>query len=163
ESDSMAMDEVAVDRVLHGHAIYGTDWSGTQVDGYAYEYGGIDLHYYAHFPLMVLSAVPVRIGADLLDVPFDYRFVVIAFSLLADPGAFYRDIVAFPTGILPMGGLGFTALLVFLRAVPIDARFPLAPFELAAMVPALWFGMRAFGRGRTLGHLLFGYTLTLFA
>jgi hypothetical protein len=83
ECDCMAMDEVAVDRVMHGRGIYGVDWSGTQVDGYAQVWGGADLHYYAHFPLMVISAIPVRFLSDLIHVSFDYRMVVIGFSLIA--------------------------------------------------------------------------------
>ena len=285
ESDSMAMDEVAIDRILHAHAIYGTDWSGTQVDGYAYEYGGIDLHYYAHFPLMVQAAVPVRIVSDLLHVPFDYRMVVLAFSLVAlgaiywlpiatrnrfivavatllnpaislagwtghddmcylamllvglalagrrhflwaalafgaaaalkpfailmlpfvlvalwkrspasasrrarlragleacglfavplllsigpfvvrDAAGFYRDTVTFPTTVLPLGGFGFSGLLVALRIVPIGAQFPLGPLELGAAIPALWLTLRAFAKRPTLGHFLMGYCIALFA
>jgi hypothetical protein len=83
ECDCMAMDEVAVDRLTHGQAIYGVDWSQTQVAGYAGVWGGLDLHYYAHFPLMGLSAVPVRVLTDAAHVPFDYRMVLIVFSLIA--------------------------------------------------------------------------------
>src|ERR1700682_2655778 len=41
ECDCMAMDEVAVDRLLHGQAIYGVDWSHTQAAGYAAVWGGL--------------------------------------------------------------------------------------------------------------------------
>jgi len=285
ESDSMAMDEVAVDRILHGHPIYATDWSGTQVDGYGYEYGGIDLHYYAHFPLMVQAAVPLRVVSDLLHVPFDYRMVVLVFSLVVlcaiyrlpiaprdrfivavatllnpaislagwtghddmcylaallvglvlagrrhflwsalafgaaaalkpfailtlpfvlvalykgspasasrrarfrtcleacglfavplllsigpflvhDAAGFYRDTVNFPTAVLPLGGFGFSGLLVALRIVPIGAQFPLGPLELGAAIPALWFTLRAFAKRPTMGHFLMGYCIVLFA
>jgi hypothetical protein len=83
ECDCMAMDEVAVDRLIRGQAIYGVDWSQTQAGGYAGVWGGLDIQYYDHFPLMALSAVPVRVMADIVHVPFDYRMVLIVFSLIA--------------------------------------------------------------------------------
>jgi hypothetical protein len=83
ECDCMAMDEVAIDRLIHGQAIYAVDWSHTQAAGYAGVWGGLDIQYYDHFPLMGLSAVPVRVMADMVHVPFDYRMVLIAFSLIA--------------------------------------------------------------------------------
>jgi len=83
ECDCMGMDEVAIDRVMHGQGIYGVDWHGTAAEGYANVWGGVDLHYFIHFPLMVLSAVPVRLLTDLLHIGFDYRMVVILFSVIA--------------------------------------------------------------------------------
>jgi len=83
ECDCMAMDEVAIDRLIHGQAIYAVDWSHTQAAGYARVWGGLDIQYYDHFPLMGLSAVPVRVMADTVHVPFDYRMVLIVFSLIA--------------------------------------------------------------------------------
>ncbi len=83
ECDCMAMDEVAVDRLMHGQAIYGVDWSQTQAAGYAAVWGGLDIQYYDHFPLMALSAVPVRVLTDAVHRPFDYRMVLIVFSMIA--------------------------------------------------------------------------------
>jgi len=283
ECDGLAMDEVAVDRLIHGHAIYGVDWSGTEVDGYASVWGGVDLHDYPHFPLMPLSAVPVRLAADLLHLPFDYRMVLLVFSLIAlgaiaflpvpplsrfmvacaiflnpalslatwtghddmcylamllvglallgrrrlllasaafgvaaalkpfallafpllvimiwkrgegsplararriainaivfglpmllsvgpflliDAPAFFHDVLIYVTSVLPIGGFGFGGLLVALHLVHSDTRFGFAPFELAALLPAYWFGLRALARRPTIAQFLAGYCLALFA
>ncbi|TMC31214.1 MAG: hypothetical protein E6J32_03850 [Chloroflexi bacterium] len=283
EYDGLAIDEVAVDRLIHGHAIYGVDWSGTQVAGYASVWGGVDLHLYGHLPLMPLSAVPVRLAADLLHLPFDYRMVVLLFSLIAmgaiaslpvppparfmvaiaillnpalslgawtghddicylamfliglsllgrrrlllatvafgiaaalkpfvlvvfplllviiwkrsgrsarergrdtaisaiafglpmllsvgpflivNAPAFIHDIVIYFTAGLPIGGFGLGGLLVALHLVPSDARFSFAPLELAALLPAYWFGLRALARRPTMAQFLASYCLALFA
>lgn len=282
ECDGLAMDEVAVDRLIHGRAIYGVDWSGTQVDGYASVWGGVDLHDYPHFPLMPLSAVPVRLAADLFHLPFDYRMVLLLFSLIAmgaiaflpvpplsrfmaacaiflnpalslatwtghddmcylamllvglallgrrrlllasaafgiaaalkpfallafpllvviiwkrtegsaaarvrrvaingmvfglpmllsvgpflliDAPAFLHDVLVYLTSVLPIGGYGFGGLLVALHLVRSDARFGFAPFELAALLPAYWFALRALARRPTIAQFLAGYCLALF-
>jgi hypothetical protein len=283
ECDCMAMDEVAIDRLIHGQAIYAVDWSHTQAAGYAGVWRGLDVQYYDHFPLMGMSAVPVRVLADAVHVPFDYRMVLIVFSLiamaaiawlpvplparfavmaaillnpalslgawtghddicylaiffvaltllarkhlllaclafgiagalkpfallalplvlaiiwmrraqprqrrlttiviagaafglpmlltvgpflLADAGAFYRDAVVYPTSLLPIGGYGMGALLVALHIVPSEGPFPFSPFELAALIPAYWFALRALGRRRTLGQFVASYCVALFA
>ena len=283
ECDCMAMDEVAVDRLLHGQAIYGVDWSHTQAAGYAAVWGGLDIQYYDHFPLMALSAVPVRVLTDAAHAPFDYRMVLIIFSLIAmaaiawlpvplpsrfavmvailvnpalslgawtghddicylavflvgltllarkhlllaclafgiagalkpfallafplvlaiiwkrqaeplrtrlttsalasaafalpvllsvgpfllrDAPAFYRDALAYPTSLLPIGGYGFGALLVAVHLIPSEGSFPFAPFELAALGPAYWFALRALRRSGTLGQFVASYCLVLFA
>jgi hypothetical protein len=283
EYDGLAIDEVAVDRLIHGHPIYGVDWSGTQVDGYAGVWGGVDLHLYGHMPLMPLSAVPVRLAADLLHLPFDYRMVLLLFSLIAmgaiawlpaplparfmvgvaimlnpavslgswtghddicylalllvglgllgrrhllpasaafgvagalkpfvlvvfplllvmiwrrtgspirlriketvlsglvfglpmllsvgpflliNAPAFVHDIVIYFTAALPIGGFGFGGLLVALHLVQSDAQFSFAPFELAALLPAYWFGLRALAHRPTLAQFLASYCLALFA
>ena len=283
EYDGLAIDEVAVDRLIHGHAIYGVDWSGTQVDGYASVWGGVDLHLYGHLPLMPLAAVPVRLATDLLHLPFDYRMVLLVFSLIAmgaiaclpvpppsrfmvaiaillnpalslgawtghddmcylamvlvgltllgrkrwlmataafgiaaalkpfvlvafpllvviiwrrtsastrvhvrnalisgvvfglptllslgpflllNAPAFVHDVVIYFTAALPIGGFGLGGLLVALHLVQSDARFSFAPLELAALLPAYWFALRALARRPTPAQFLAGFCLALFA
>jgi hypothetical protein len=111
EYDGFAQDEVAVDRLLHGHPIYGVSWAGTEVDGFAYIYNGIDLRHYNHLPLTVLPGVPIKLATDGLGLPFDYRMVTLLF-LLAGIGA----VMALPVGYVPrflvLVGLFFNPMLM---------------------------------------------------
>ncbi|MDQ6709429.1 MAG: hypothetical protein M3Z11_02615 [Candidatus Dormibacteraeota bacterium] len=282
EVDGLAMDEVAIDRLMHGHAIYGVDWSGTQVDGYADFWGGVDLHDYPHFPLMPLSAIPIKVVTDALHAPFDYRMAVLLSSLIAlaaialipvalparmavaaavflnpslslmswtghddirylallllglallgrrqllvatlafgiaaalkpfallvvplllvviwyrsrsprdafrtgsvaavtfslpivlsvgpflliDAGSFVHDVLTYLTTTLPISGFGLGGLLVALHVVSPNAHFSFAPLEIIALIPAYWFGLRAFARRMDLGQFLLSYCVALFA
>src|SRR5437870_11437627 len=81
EYDGLAKDEVAIDRLLHGEQIYGINWQGTQVDGYSYVFGGLETRHFNHLPLTVLAGIPIRLLAGAVGIPFDYRMVLIVFSV----------------------------------------------------------------------------------
>lgn len=94
--------------------------------------------------------------------------VTMAPFFLADPGAFWRDTVLFTNGGIPdaypINGGGFSNILYVLRVIPSrTAAFPFAPFQVAAMSPALWFGIRWVIRRPTLSRWLAAYTLLLLA
>ena len=93
--------------------------------------------------------------------------LTIAPFFLADPGAFWRDTVLFTNGGIPdaypINGQGFSAILYSLRIIThrTDA-FPFGLFQVAAMLPALWFGLRLIVRRPTLASWLAAYTVLLF-
>jgi uncharacterized membrane protein len=94
--------------------------------------------------------------------------VTIAPFFLADPAAFWRDTVLFTNGGIPdaypINGDGFSNILLMLHVIPDrTAAFPFGPFQVAAMVPALWFGIRWIIRRPTLARWLAAYTLVFFA
>jgi hypothetical protein len=85
EHDGMIQVEAAIDRVLRGQPIYGVDWSGTPLGRMPWSLtGGPNpaIHHLAYFPLTILMGVPVRGLTNLLGLPFDYRLVLVAASLL---------------------------------------------------------------------------------
>jgi hypothetical protein len=85
EHDGMLQLEAAVDRLLHGKAIYGVDWSDTPLAAIAWNVTpGTNpaLHHLAYYPLTVLVGIPFRLLMDALRLPFDYRIVLIAFAVL---------------------------------------------------------------------------------
>lgn len=94
--------------------------------------------------------------------------LTIAPFFLANPGAFWTDIVLFASGGIkdayPINGFGFAELLyrVGLIAHRTDS-FPFGILQLAAMAPALWFGGRAFLGRPTIGRWMGGYAGLLFA
>jgi hypothetical protein len=81
EYDGLAKEEVAIDRLLHGQPIYGVTWQGTQVDGYAYLFGGLETRHFNHLPLTVLVGIPIRLLTGIVGIPFDYRMVLIGFAV----------------------------------------------------------------------------------
>ena len=83
--------------------------------------------------------------------------------LLIDAPAFVHDVVIYFTASLPISGFGLGGLRVSLHLVQSDARFSFAPFELAALIPAYWIGLRALARRPTVAQFLAGYCLALFA
>jgi hypothetical protein len=85
ENDGLLQLESAIDRLLHGRPIYGVDWSGTPMAGYAWHLtpgGNPALHHLAYYPLAVLVGVPFRWLSDALGWRFDYRIVLIFFALV---------------------------------------------------------------------------------
>jgi hypothetical protein len=87
---------------------------------------------------------------------------------LADPAAFWSDTVLYATGGIPdaypIAGYGFGELLYErgLIAHRTDV-FPFGLFQLAAMLPVLWFTARAFLRRPTIGRWMGGYACLLLA
>jgi hypothetical protein len=85
EHDGLIQIEAAIDRLLKGQAIYGVDWSHTQLAQFSWTLtpdGNPALYHQAYFPLTILVGVPVRLLTDAIGVPFDYRIVLILFVLI---------------------------------------------------------------------------------
>jgi hypothetical protein len=85
EHDGLLQIESAIDRLLSGQAIYGVDWSNTPMARLPWDATpgpNPALHHLAYFPLTVLVGLPFRVVTRALDVPFDYRVVLIGFALL---------------------------------------------------------------------------------
>jgi uncharacterized membrane protein len=94
--------------------------------------------------------------------------LTIAPFFFADPGAFWRDTVLFTNGGIPdaypINGQGFSAILYSLRVIAHRTDgFPFGIFQVAAMLPALWLGVRLILRRPTLASWIGAYTLLLFA
>src|SRR5438270_793410 len=165
EHDGLMQTESAIDRVLHGQRIYGIDWSQTPIGRFPWNLtpqGNPALHHYAYYPLTVLSAIPFRIATLILHIPFDYRMVLIGFLAIG-----IAETALFTNGGIPdaypINGQGFSAILYSLRIIThrTDA-FPFGLFQVAAMLPALWFGLRLIVRRPTLASWLAAYTVLLF-
>ena len=93
--------------------------------------------------------------------------VTIAPFFLADTAAFWDDVVRYAAGgtryVYPIAGFGFGDLLV--RSGLIAHRtdnFPFGIFQLAVMLPTLWFGARAFVQRPTAARWMAGYAALLF-
>ena len=85
EHDGLLQIESAIDRLLKGQAIYGVDWSSTPMAQIPWDLvpgGNPALHHLAYYPLTILAGVPFRLLANAAGLPFDYRFVLIAFALI---------------------------------------------------------------------------------
>jgi hypothetical protein len=87
---------------------------------------------------------------------------------LANPGAFWTDVVLYTSGgvadAYPIAGYGFGDLLYTLHVITRRTdSFPFVIFELAAVVPAFWLTARAFLRRPTMGRWMAGYAATLLA
>jgi hypothetical protein len=92
----------------------------------------------------------------------------IAPFFLANPGAFWTDVVLYTSGgvadAYPIAGYGFGDLLFTLHVVSRRTdSFPFVLFQFLAVVPTLWLTARAFLRRPTMGHWMAGYACTLFA
>lgn len=126
DEDSAIQTELAVDRLLHGMPIYGSDWSHTILAKMPWVTSlaptNPALHHFVYFPLTFLSAVPFRLMASALGLTFDYRMVLLAFI-----------------------GLGLFS--VWLLPIPAAGRFAMAcalflnPF----VTLYLWFGRNDLG------------------
>jgi hypothetical protein len=87
---------------------------------------------------------------------------------LANPGAFWTDIVLYTSGgvadAYPIAGYGFGDLLYTLHVISRRTdRFPFVIFQLAAVAPALWLTARAVFRRPTMGRWMAGYATVLLA
>ena len=87
---------------------------------------------------------------------------------LANPGAFWTDIVLYTSGgvadAYPIAGYGFGDLLYTLHLITRRTdRFPFVIFQLAAVAPVLWLTARAFLRRPTMARWMAGYATALLA
>jgi hypothetical protein len=87
---------------------------------------------------------------------------------LANPGAFWTDVVLYTSGgvadAYPIAGYGFGDLLYTLHIITRRTdSFPFVIFQLAAVVPVLWLSARAFLRRPTMARWMAGYACVLFA
>jgi len=87
---------------------------------------------------------------------------------LADPAAFWTDVVLYTSGGIadayPIAGYGFGDLLYTLHIITRRTdHFPFAVFQVAAVLPVLWFTARAFLRRPTIARWMAGYACVLFA
>jgi hypothetical protein len=103
--------------------------------------------------LLALGAVP---AATML--PF----------FLANPGAFWTDVVLYTSGGIPdaypIRGYGFGEILYGLHVIGRRTdSFPFAIFEVAAAAPVLWIAGRAFLQRPTGARWMAGYALLLLA
>ncbi len=88
--------------------------------------------------------------------------------LVNDWGAFYDDVVRYNAGgaawTYPISGMGFSALLLWLGAIPYrQADFPFAPIEIAVATPIALYTLRRLWQRPTIALMLGGYGLTLLA
>ena len=102
--------------------------------------------------------IPAVVFLALTFVPF----------LVNDWGAFYDDVVRYNAGgaawTYPISGMGFSALLLWLGAIPYrQADFPFAAIEIAVATPIALYTLRGLWRRPTIALLLGGYSLTLLA
>jgi hypothetical protein len=103
--------------------------------------------------LLALGAVP---AATIL--PF----------FLANPGAFWTDVVLYAGGGIPdaypIAGYGFSEILYDLHVIGRRTdSFPFAILQFAAVAPLLWWTGRAFLQRPTLARWMMGYALSLLA
>ena len=103
-------------------------------------------------------------GAALAAAPV----LTIAPFFIANPAGFWTDIVLFTAGGIkdayPINGFGFAELLY--RAGLVAQRtdgFPFGLFQLGAMIPVLWLGVRAVMQRPTMARWMGGYAALLFA
>src|SRR5437899_311318 len=85
EHDGLLQIESAIDRLLNRQPIYGVDWSTTPMARISWDVtAGPNpaLHHLAYFPLTVLVGVPFRVLTHALGLPFDYRIVLIGFTIV---------------------------------------------------------------------------------
>lgn len=85
EQDGLVQTEAAVDRLMHGQAIYGVDWSDTALAQFPIGPDGPNpaLKHFVYFPLQVMVGFPVRAITGAIGVGFDYRLVLIAWLVIA--------------------------------------------------------------------------------
>jgi len=86
EHDGLIQIEAAIERLLKGQAIYGVNWSYTQLTSFRWTLtsdGNPALYHQAYLPLTILVGVPVRLVTGAIGVAFDYRIVLIVFALIA--------------------------------------------------------------------------------
>jgi hypothetical protein len=88
--------------------------------------------------------------------------------VVANPGAFWTDVVLYVGGGIPdpypIGGYGFAGLLYGIGLIGSRSEsFSFGLFQLAAVIPALWLTMRAFASRPTLERWMAGYAIVLLA
>ena len=124
--------------------------------------------------LLLVLLMRRRAGRDRRELVGSLALLVVAPIVtivpffVANPAAFWTDVVLYTSGGVPDGypiaGYGFGEMLyqAHLIAHRSDA-FPFAPFQLAAMLPVLWLAGRALARRPTVGRWMAGYAGVLLA
>lgn len=94
--------------------------------------------------------------------------ISVAPFFLTNPTAFWTDVVLYASGGIkdayPINGYGFASFLFRIGVIAHRTdSFPFGVFQLAAMIPVLWFGGRAFLRRPTIGRWMGAYAALLVA
>ncbi len=81
EQDGLIQIEAAIDRLMHGQAIYGVDWSNTDLARYPLTPEGPNpaLKHFVYLPLQVLVGIPAKALTQVAGLGFDYRLVLLLF------------------------------------------------------------------------------------
>ena len=152
EQDGLVQTEAAIDRLMHGQAIYGVDWSSTDLALYPPTPEGPNpaLKHFAYLPLQVLVGVPARAAAQAAGIAFDYRLVLLLFL-----GAGLAAIVALP--LSPAARLMVAAAL-FLD--PLIARFFWVGHNDVCWISMLLWGLALLARRHPVAaSLMFGLAI----
>ncbi len=152
EQDGLVQTEAAIDRLMHGQAIYGVDWSGTDLARYPLTPDGPNpaLKHFAYLPLQVLVGVPVRALTGVAGVGFDYRIVLLVFLGLA-----LAAVLA-----LPISAASRFMIAVGLFLDPLVARFLWAGHNDICWLAMLLGGLALLARRRPVAaSLAFGVAL----
>jgi hypothetical protein len=107
---------------------------------------------------VVLSLAALALAPAVTILPF----------LLANPPAFWTDVVLYASGgvrdAYPIAGYGFGEFLYEAHVIAHRSdSFPFGVFQLLAVVPVVWITGRAFLRRPTIGRWMGGYALALLA
>ena len=147
EQDGLIQTEAAVDRLMHGQAIYGVDWSNTDLALYPPTPEGPNpaLKHFAYLPLQVLVGVPVKALTQVAGLGFDYRLVLLLFL-----GAALGAIVA-----LPVSGAARLMLASALFLDPLIARFFWAGHNDVCWLAMLLWGLVLLARRQPVAASLF--------
>src|SRR5712692_2926775 len=135
------------------------------------------LHALFFLPFLAVYLVATRKPKTFREAMAALRPVIPAAVLLAvtfvpflvnDFAAFYDDVVRYNAGgaawTYPISGMGFSALLLWLGAIPYrQADFPFAAIEIAVATPIALYTLRKLWQRPTIALLLGGYSLTLLA
>jgi uncharacterized membrane protein len=152
EQDGLVQTEAAITRLAHGEAIYGVDWSNTDLALYPPTPEGPNpaLKHFAYLPLQVIVGLPVRAVAQAAGLGFDYRVVLLLFLLVA-----LAAIVDLP--VSPASRL-MVATGLFLD--PLIARFLWAGHNDVCWLAMLLCGLALLYRGRPVpASLSFGLAI----
>ncbi len=152
EQDGLVQTEAAVARLMHNQAIYGIDWSGTDLARYPLTPDGPNpaLKHFAYMPLQVLVGVPVLALTGVAGLSFDYRIVLLLFLAL---------------GLVAVLALPISAPSRFMIATclfldPLLARFLWAGHNDVCWLAMLLWGLALLARGRPVtASLAFGVAL----
>ena len=152
EQDGLVQTEAAIDRVLHGEAIYGVDWSNTDLALYPPTPEGPNpaLKHFAYLPLQVIIGLPFKAITQAAGLGFDYR-VVLLFFLVVALGAIVD---------LPVGAASRFMLATGLFLDPLLARFLWAGHNDVCWIAMLLCGLALLGRRRPVAaSLSFGLAI----
>ena len=147
EQDGLIQTEAAIDRLMHGQAIYGVDWSNTDLALYPPTPEGPNpaLKHFAYLPLQVLVGIPAKALTQVAGLGFDYRLVLLLFL-----GAALAAIVA-----LPMTAAARLMVATALFLDPLIARFFWAGHNDVCWLAMLLWGLVLLARRHPVAACLF--------